>query len=124
MLTRTTPLDWRRGFTLHRRRQTTDCYGDPVDAYDMEHPDFTAQDRTAEGICWQSTRTWQSSGTLSSGARLEEYGERANEVLEGVLYGDLELSVFDRLVVDGVVYELRGIQNWLGYRKLQLQRLR
>lgn len=55
---------------------------------------------------------------------MEEYGERCGGVLEGVLYGDLELDVFDRLVVDGVVYELRAVQGWPGHRKLQLQRLR
>ena len=124
MLTRTTPLAWRGGFTLHRRRQTADSYGDPVPVYDMEHPDFTAQDGTEAGICWQHVRTWQSSGALRSGAQVEEYGERCGGVLEGVLYGDLELDVFDRLVVDGVVYELRAVQGWPGHRKLQLQRLR
>lgn len=124
MLTRTTPLAWRKGFTLHRRTQTTDCYGDPVDGYDMDHPDFTAQDGTQDGICWQRAQTWQSSGTLSSGAKVAEYGEHTNEILEGVLYGDLALAAFDRLVIDGVVYELRGVQNWPSYRKLQLQRVR
>ncbi len=124
MLTRTTPLAWRRGFTLHRRTQTTDCYGDPVNTYDMEHPDVTAQDGTEDGICWQNLRTWQSSNTLSSGAKVEPYGEHCSGILEGVLYGTLSLSVFDRLVIDGAVYEVRGIQRWLGYRKLQLQRLR
>lgn len=124
MLTRSTPLAWRQGFTLHRRSQTTDCYGDPVDRYDMEHPDFTAQDGTADGICWQHTRSWQSSGTLRSGVKREVQGERSDDVLEGVLYGDLALNVFDRLVVGGILYELRGIQRWPSYRKLQLQRLR
>lgn len=124
MLTRSAPLGWRQGFTLHRRRQTTDCYGDPVDVYDMEHPDFTAESESADGICWQSVRTWQSAGTLRSGGQLEEYGERINDILEGVLYSDLKVNVFDRLVIGGVTYELRGIQSWPSYRKLQLQRLR
>lgn len=124
MLTRTTPRAWRQGFALHRRKQTIDCYGDPVDGYDMEHPDVTVPDGSKDGICWQSVRTWQSSGSLTSGAQREVYGERHNDVLEGVLYGDLTLSVFDRLVIHGAGYELRGIQRWPGYRKLQLQRLR
>lgn len=123
MLTRTTPLAWRTGFTLHRRRQTVDAYGDPVSRYDMTAPDFTALDGTADGICWQSPQTWQSGGTLSVGAQVDRYGEHCNGVLEGVLYGDLALSVFDRFVIDGTVYELRRIQKWPDYRMLQLQRL-
>lgn len=124
MLTRKTPLAWRRGFTLHRRRQTTDTYGDPVDVYDMDNPDFTALDGTADGICWQNLRTWQSAGTRSAGAQVDRWGEHCGGILEGVLYGGLPLSVFDRFVIDGAVYELREIQNWMDYRKLQLQRLR
>lgn len=70
MLTRSAPLDWRQGFALHRRTQTTDCYGDPVDVYDMEHPDFTAQDGSPDGICWQSmgsapTTFWKGSCTAT-----------------------------------------------------------
>lgn len=123
MLTRETPLSWRRGFTLHRRRLTTDKLGNPVASYDMKHPDYTAQTGTKEGISWQSVRSWQSSGRLTSGFAPGEQGEQAAGVLEGCLFSDLEVSVFDRLVLDGAVYEIRAIQRWLSYRKLLAQRV-
>ena len=69
MLSRRTPVAWRKGFALHRRKAGTDRYGDAVAVYDMEHPDVTVADGDEDGICWQSVRTWQSGGNLSSGGR-------------------------------------------------------
>lgn len=123
MLNRNTPLAWRQGFTLHRRKVGRDCYGDAIAVYDMEHPDVTVADGDGNGICWQAVRTWQSGGNLSSGGRVELEGERSGAILEGVVYGALEASVFDRLVIDGAVYELRAIQHWPCHRVFQLQRL-
>lgn len=123
MLKRTTPASWRQGFTLHRRRMGTDDYGDPVAVYDMEHPDLTVADGAAEGICWQSVRTWQSAGSLSYGGRVQPNGEEIGGVLQGVVYGDWAAEVFDRLVIGGAVYELRAIQHWPGHRLFQLQRI-
>lgn len=123
MLSRLTPASWRQGFALHRRRTAYDSYGDPVAVYDMEHPDVTVADGAAEGICWQAVRTWQSGGNLSSGGRVEPEGERVGGILEGVVYGELEADVFDRLVIAGAVYELRVIQRWPCHRVFQLQRL-
>lgn len=123
MLSRRTPVAWRKGFTLHRRKAGTDRYGDAVAVYDMEHPDVTVVDGDEDGICWQSVRTWQSGGNLSSGGRVDAGGERIGGILEGVVYGCLEAAVFDRLVIDGAVYELRAIQSWPCHRVFQLQRL-
>ncbi len=58
------------------------------------------------------SRTWQSGGDLVSGGRVDAGGERVGGILEGVVYGSLEAAVFDRLVINGVVYELRAIQLW------------
>lgn len=80
-------------------------------------------DGPEEGICWQSARTWNSSGILSSGGRVEPCGERIGGILEGVVYGMMEAAEFDRMVVQGAVYELRGIQHWPGHRVFQLQRI-
>lgn len=123
MLSRKTPVSWRQGFALHRRRAESDRYGDSVARYDMEHPDVIVTDGAPEGICWQSVRTWQSGGNLSSGGRVEPEGERVGGILEGVVYGGLEANVFDRLVINGAVYELRAIQRWPCHRVFQLQRL-
>lgn len=71
MLSRRTPAAWRKGFALHRRKAGTDRYGDAVAVYDMEHPDVTVADGDENGICWQSVRTWQSGGNLSSGGRVD-----------------------------------------------------
>ena len=124
MLSRRTPAAWRKGFALHRRKAGTDRYGDAVAVYDMEHPDVTVVDGDEDGICWQSVRTWQSGGNLSSGGRVDAGGERIGGIQEGVVYGSLEAAVFDRLVIDGSVYELRAIQSWPCHRVFQLQRLR
>lgn len=125
MLTGRTPAAWRRGYTLHRRRVKTDGYGDPAAYYDMEHPDFTAEDGGPAGICWQSVRAWQSSGALRAGAEVRPYGERSGGVLQGVLYGETpEAAEFDRFVIGGVTYELRGVERWPGHRLLLLQRVK
>ena len=124
MLTGPTPLSWRRGYALHRRRTRTDGYGDPVTYYDMEHPDFTAEDGSPEGICWQQVRTWQSSGTLRAGAEVRPWGEGSGGVLQGVVYDGPVTAEFDRFVIDGVTYELRGVERWPGHRLLLLQRLK
>lgn len=123
MLKRTTPDAWRQGFTLHRRRKGTDRYGDPIAVYDMEHPDLTVKDGAAEGVCWQPVRTWQSSGTLSSGGRIQPNGEEIGGIVQGVVYGSWTAEVFDRLVIGGVVYEVREIQRWPSHRLFQLQRV-
>lgn len=58
--------------------------------YDMEHPDVTVADGDEDGICWQSVRTWQSGGNLSSGGRWTLAAERIGGIQEGVVYGSLE----------------------------------
>ncbi|MCD8052023.1 MAG: hypothetical protein LUE89_10150 [Clostridiales bacterium] len=123
MLTRQTPTDWRRGYALHRRRTRLDSYGETVRYYDMENPDLEVADGEADGICWQEARAWQTGGKLSGGSAVEPQGETADNVVQGAYFGALELYPFDRFVIDGQVYELRTVQQWLGYRLLQLQRL-
>lgn len=124
MLSRETPLGWRRGFSLYRRRLTSDSLGNPVATYDLEHPDYVAQDGTAEGISWQSLRSWQSSGRLTSGDSQGEQGEVASGVLEGCLFSALVISTFDRIrLEDGSLYEIRAIQRWPSHRKLLAQRI-
>lgn len=123
MLTRQTPLDWRRGYALHRRRTKTDGYGETVSYYDMDTPDLVVADGAEEGICWQDVRTWQSGGEMTSGSSVQESGETPLGVLQGVCFTALEAEPFDRFVIDGKVYELRAVQQWLGYRLLQLQRM-
>ena len=89
----------------------------------MPPPTATAATGTPEGICWQSARSWQSGGTLSGGAKVTPEGERVRGVLQGVVFGELEAAEFDRFVIDGVIYELRGMERWPGHRLLLLQRL-
>lgn len=123
MLSRETPLAWRQGFSLHRRRLERNSFGDPVAVYDMDQPDFNAQDGTAEGICWQPVRSWQTSGRLTSGVSQGEQGENRSGVLEGCLFSDLAVSAYDRIQVAEELYEVRSVQRWPGHRKLLVQRI-
>lgn len=123
MLSRETPRAWRSGYALHRRKLRTDQYGEQEAYFDMDTPDMTAEDGSAAGVCWQEPRTWQSGGQMSGGLRQDEQGETEQIALQGALFGSVELSVGDRLVVRGAVYELRHVQQWPGHRMLQLQLL-
>ena len=122
MLSRETPLAWRRGFSLYRRRLEPDAYGEEKSVY-PPIPDFTAADGTEEGICFQYVQAWQSSGRLTSGWRPGEQGETPSGVLEGRLFSDLEIAPFDRLEVNGGLYEVRAVQQWPGHRKLLAQQI-
>ncbi len=123
MLNGKTPGAWRKGYALHRRRWKTDRYGEAVSVYDMDHPDAVVEDGSPDAVCWQDLGGIRDSGRLTSGAELSEQGERYREILQGALFSELELSVYDRVVVNGGVYELRKIQQWPGHRMLFLQRL-
>lgn len=123
MLTHTTPPAWRKGYTLHRRRTRLDSLGETQVFYDMEHPDLTVLDGTENAVCWQDIRVWRNGNPVSSGDFITLNGELPLTVLQGALFSPLTLSVFDRLVIDGEVYELRKIQRWSDYRWLQLQRV-
>ncbi len=123
VLKRCTPIRCRKGYSLHRRRQERDHYGELRNRYDMETPDLVVQDGAEDGICFQDARTWQVGGQLSGGAEVGEPGERYQSVLQGALFTDLEVSVFDRFRIDGEVYELRKVQRWYSYRLLSLQRI-
>jgi hypothetical protein len=117
-----TPKDWRRGFQLCRRRKGTDSLGNATAEYDMEHPDevYSAE----EGIDIQPPRSWNSSSRLDSvGAHLADWGETAGGVLEGYVMDALEVNAFDRLVIDGAVYEVRSVQRWPGHRQVLMQRV-
>ena len=118
------PQELRKGFRLYRRREGRDSLGDPISVYDYTQPDLTVEDGAPEGICWQSVRTWQSSRNLSSGVRQEPYGPQETGIVQGVLYGTLEVSVRDRFQLESGWYELRAIQYWPRHRLLQLQKIR
>ena len=123
MLRGKTPATWRKGYTLYRRKWKTDRYGEKVGVYDMEHPDAVVEDGSANAVCWQDLGGVRDSGRLTSGVALTEQGERYREILQGALFGSLEVAVYDRVSVNGGMYELRKIQQWPGHRMLFLQRL-
>lgn len=123
MLSRRTPAEWRKGYTLHRRRQETDSYGERVNRYDMDNPDLIVLDGEDNAICWQDVKTWQTAGQLNTGNMVTESGESVRGVLQGALFGPLEVNPYDRFVVDGELYEVRKIQKWPGHRLLQAQRI-
>ena len=118
-----TPARWRRGFRLYRRRTGADALGNETAVYDLAHPDLVRD--AADGIDLQPPRSWNSSGTLgSTGARVEPWGETAGGVLEGYVFDALEVAEFDRLAVDGALYEVRRVLNWPSHRQLLIQRVK
>lgn len=118
------PAQWRKGFSVHKRRLEADAFGEMQVVYDMEHADFTAEDGSEQAICWQWVQSWQRSGQLSSGLRQRTYGERQVEVLQGVCRYELEADCGDRFVVGEGVYELRAMQRWPSHTLLQLERVK
>lgn len=118
------PEGWRTGFSLCRRRQEADSLGEIKNVYDLEHPDIVVRDGAEDAICWQAVRSWQSSGRLSSGQQLREYGEQEVETVQGVCRSELETEVGDRFVIHGAVYELKQVQMWPSHRLLLLERVR
>lgn len=118
-----TPVKWRQGYALHRRRARLDGLGEVQTWYDMDTPDAVVRDGEENGICWQEVGSWQEDGRIVSGGRQEKLGERMQVTVQGALFGDLQVEVFDRFVIGGEVYELRRIQRWPSYRMLQLKSL-
>lgn len=121
MLKYGTPVKWQQSYALHRRKRKTDHYGEQVAWYDMEQPDEIIPTDNENSVCWQEVKTWQTGSQLSSGGKALEQGELERGVLQGALFGPLEVALFDRFVVNGSIYELRNIQHWPGHRMLQLQ---
>jgi hypothetical protein len=111
------------GYALHRRKWTMDEYGEREPVYDMETPDFVAQPGGEDAVCWQNAGYSSNRGTLSSGAKQEQQGERVREILQGALFSQLEVAEYDRLVIQGKVYELREIQHWPSHRMLYAERV-
>ncbi|MCD7769624.1 MAG: hypothetical protein LUH36_05885 [Oscillospiraceae bacterium] len=109
------PLAWRKAWSLYRRQEGTDSYGDPTAVYDMDSPDYTAEAGTEGAVCWQIT---------DDQAVLQLYGEGVEAVAEGVLYDSaLEIEPFDRAVFEDGVWEIRAVTPWLGHRELKAVRV-
>lgn len=121
MKLRDTPSSWRRGFSLYRRTAGLDGLGNETALYGQE-PDLVVE--APDGLAFQNPRSWNSGGKVGAGMKTEENGEVPNGILECCLRGDLEISAFDRLEIDGELWEVRSIQHWPSHRRLVLQRVR
>jgi hypothetical protein len=121
MLRRQTPQRWRQGYRLYHRRETTNAYGDTVVYYDMSNPDLVVE--AEQGLSFQQVRTWLSNGRASGGASLGESGEEFSGSMQAVVYGPLEVTLYDRIQVGEECYEVKNIQRWNSYRLLILDRL-
>lgn len=122
MRLRDTPRDWRRGFALYRRTTGTDSLGNETAVYSRQGPDLVVE--AQDGLAFQSPRSWNSGGKVGTAVTVEDNGEVPNGILECCLRSDLEISPFDRLEIDGELWEVRSIQHWPSHRKLILQRVR
>lgn len=111
-LNRRTPMDWRKDWTLHRRKTTVDSLGDAVPYYDMSTSDFTGAAGTASGICWQvKSQEWA----------VKEFGEDATGGATFDLFLDeLEIAPFDRCVFGGGVWEVRSVLPRSNHRHITL----
>lgn len=124
MLRGKAPKEWRRGFTLCRRRLRTDSYGETAAYYDYAHPDLAVADGAEEGLCFQSVQAWQSSGKTSGGVSRLRSGEQPGGAMQAVLRSaSLEVEPYDRLLLGGRCYEIKGIQEWPSHRLLLMDRL-
>lgn len=121
MKLRDTPSSWRRGFSLYRRTAGVDSLGNETTLYGQD-PDLVVEAR--DGLAFQNPRSWNSGGKVGAGMSVEENGEVPNGILECCLRSDLEISAFDRLEIDGELWEVRSIQHWPSHRRLVLQRVR
>ena len=122
MTLKDTPTPWRRGFRLYRRRKGTDSLGNETSYY-PEEPDLEVAD--ADGIDFQSPQSWNSAGKVgSTGHRVEQTGEVVGGVLEGYLRAQPVINPYDRLELEGEVWEVRATRRWPGHRQLLLQRVR
>lgn len=123
MTLKETPAVWRRGFKLYRRRKGNDSLGNVTAVYDMANPDVEVS--VEEGITFQYPRGWNTAGSVGSrGCRVEEQGEIAGGVLEGWVKSSIVISRFDRLEVDGELWEVRAVYCWPGHRQMLMQKVR
>lgn len=111
-LTMKTPLDWRKGWTLHRSTEWTDERGNPRRSWNMESPDFSGEADTASGVCWQiRNHQWA----------LEQFGEQAQGGAEFDLFlSELEIRAFDRCIFGGCVWEVRSVVEYSNHRHVAL----
>lgn len=122
MKLRDTPAEWRRGFKLYRRKTKFDALGNEVAYYDTE-PDLEVAD--AEGVDFQSPQSWNSAGNVGkTGHHVALHGEAVGGVLEGYFRARPVIAPYDRLEIDGEVWEVRATRRWPGHRQLLLQRVR
>ena len=124
MTLKETPGEWRWGFKLYRRKTGQDSLGNETAVYDMDAPDEVVP--AEKGMDFQRPRSWNTAGSLTSGARVEPWGEATGGVLEGFLHTrtDLDIREFDRVEVEGTLCEVKSVHHWPSHRKLMLQRIR
>lgn len=123
MLRRDRLKELRQGYQLCRRRLRRDSYGELEAVFDLEHPDVVVRPEDPHAVAWHPVGRSHREGRLRSGAVQGEQGERSQEILQGALFSDLSLELWDRLVIGGKVYELRALEQWPGYRLLSVQRV-
>lgn len=117
-----TPIPWRKGFKLYRRRTKYDSLGNEVAWYEGQ-PDLEVADH--EGVNFQSPQSWNPSGNVGkTGHRRALEGEVVGGVLEGYFRARPVINPYDRLEIDGEVWEVRATRRWPGHRQLLLQRVR
>jgi hypothetical protein len=121
MNARSTPAGWRQGFSLYRHRTGSDALGSERAYYDMDTPDLVRS--AAQGMDLQPQKGWNSAGRISSGAEVTCAGEFPGGLLEAYWREEAEIAPFDRLALDGQLWEVRSVHRWPHHKMLMLQRL-
>lgn len=61
---------------------------------------------------------------ITSQVEIAEYGERINEMLQGYLFSDEDLSEKDRVLINDVIYNIVSIKKYPHFRILLVERVR
>lgn len=112
----TTPLKWRKDWSLYRSTTSTDSRGNVSRKWDTNQPDFVGHAGTASGVCWQ---------IKSSEWALRELGEKVSGGATFDLFLDaLTIAPFDRCAFGGSLWEVREILPRSNHRHIRLVEVR
>lgn len=95
----TTPLSWRKDWSLYHSTVNRDGRGNERRAY-PEDPDYVGTAGTASGVCWQ---------IHSADWALKEFGEKATGGATFDLFSSVSIQPFDRCEFGGHLWEVRSV---------------
>lgn len=110
---RKTPISWTKPFKVYKRITRENRYGGAESEY-KDEPDLDIEAGSENAISWQP---------ISTESIITQYGEKVNEMLEGVDKNSLEINEHDRIKVNNIMYEVVAVQLWNNYRNIVVKRV-